>query len=75
VSMMLEQLKRMGYLEELGGNSKNDICSNCSLKIGSQNGCRMCSQEGRAFILTKKAMTSSSGESVSSLPNKVCPPR
>jgi hypothetical protein len=54
--MMIEHLIRMGYLEQIGGDSARDLCSLCDQGRGFRTQCTLCHQQGRALLLTSKGM-------------------
>jgi hypothetical protein len=56
ITMMIDQLLRLGYLEEIGAHTANSLCAECGIVQMNQNGCEVCAQKGRAFLLTSKAM-------------------
>lgn len=54
--LMIEHLIRMGYLEQIGGDSARDLCALCDQDRGARTQCTLCRQQGRALLLTPRGM-------------------
>ena len=54
--MMIEHLIRLGYVQQIGGESAHDVCSLCDQGRGPRAQCTLCRQQGRALLLTRKGM-------------------
>ena len=59
--MMIDHLIRMGYVEQIGGESARDLCSLCDQNRGSRTQCSLCHQQGRALLLTPRGIKQAAG--------------
>lgn len=56
ISMMIEQLLRSGYLDEINSSQPGYLCVECAFSTSNASGCSLCGRQGRAFLLTNKAL-------------------
>jgi FeoC like transcriptional regulator len=57
LSMMIEQLIKLGYLQEFGPNAKDGTCASGCQECGMKEGCTLLSsQQPSTLLVTQKGM-------------------